>query len=60
VRVRGTDGTHTDTISEPFAIRRDVVQGDIFSPYAYILALAFLFFKHDPEDAADTLEGHVI
>ena len=52
VRVRGTDGT--DTISEPFAIRRGVVQGDIFSPYAYILALAFLFFKHDPEVAADT------
>jgi hypothetical protein len=30
------------------------MQGDIFRPYACILALAFLFFKHGPKNAADT------
>jgi hypothetical protein len=41
VRVQGTDGTNT--ISKRFTIRQGVVQGGIFSPYAYILAMAFLF-----------------
>jgi arginine deiminase len=43
-----------ETISRPFDIQRGVVQGDICSPYMYILALAFLFFAHDPEAAAGT------
>ena len=52
VRVRTENGE--ETISRSFNIRRGVVQGEICSPYTYILALAFLFFAHDPEAAAGT------
>ena len=40
---------HEEAMSWAFGIGRGVVQGDICSPYGYIIALAFLFYKHDPE-----------
>eukprot|EP01050_Picozoa_sp_SAG11_P050318 SAG11_NODE_27978_length_326_cov_1.634361_1_plen_82_part_01 len=40
-RVRVRDGTE-EVISRAFDVRRGVVQGDICSPYGYIIALAFL------------------
>ena len=61
VRVRTENGE--ETISRPFDIRRGVVQGDICSPYSYKLALAFLFFAHDPEAAVGTgvtLDGGIV
>jgi len=62
VRVRSENGE--ETISRAFGIGRGVVQGDICSPYGYILALSFLFFMHDPEAVAGTgitlVDGTVI
>ena len=49
IRVRNPDGT-TD-ISEPFDISRGVLQGDLFSPVAFIVGLWRTFVLHDPPNA---------
>ena len=48
VRVRNADGT--DTLSSSFPVRRGVVQGDIFSPLCFIVALDCIFLRHDKEE----------
>ena len=45
VRLRQPDGTMT--LSEPFNIARGVLQGDIFSPVAFIARLDRIFRMHD-------------
>ena len=45
VRLRHPDGTMT--LSEPFDIARGVLQGDIFSPVAFIAGLDRIFRMHD-------------
>ena len=49
IRIRNPDGT-TD-ISEPFDISRGVLQGDLFSPVAFIVGLWRTFVLHDPPNA---------
>ena len=49
VRIRNADGTAT--LSEPFDISRGVLQGDIFSPVAFIIGLWRTFVLHDLPDA---------
>ena len=46
VWIRNSDGTYT--YSDAFEICRGVVQGDIFSPYCLIVALAVLMMQYDP------------
>ena len=46
VRIRNSDGTYT--YSDAFEICRGVVQGDIFNPYCFIVALAVLMMRYDP------------
>ena len=45
VRLRQPDGTMA--LSEPFDIARGVLQGDIFSPVAFIAGLDRIFWLHD-------------
>ena len=45
VRTRNPDGSTND--SEPFDISRGVLQGDIFSPVAFIAGLMHIFRRHD-------------
>ena len=45
VRLRQPDGTMA--LSEPFDIARGVLQGDIFSPVAFIAGLDWIFRLHD-------------
>ena len=44
-----------DELSEPFNISRGVLQGDIFSPVAFIAGLWRIFSLHDSPDAGITL-----
>ena len=44
-KVTGTDGK--EIFSEPFAINRGVIQGDILSPLYFILALELILRRHD-------------
>ena len=53
VRVRNPDGSVED--SEPFDISRGVLQGDIFSPVAFIAGLMETFRTHDLPDAGITV-----
>ena len=58
VRIRNSDGTYT--YSDAFEICRGVVQGDIFSPYCFIVALAVLMMRYDPiryDDSSIKLDG---
>ena len=48
IRVRNANGSYT--FSRSFLINRGVVQGDIFSPYGFIIALAILVAEYDPLD----------
>jgi len=45
VRVSSTDGKYI--LSQPFPIRRGVVQGDITSPIYFVLALEMILREHD-------------
>ena len=53
VRIRNPDGT--DELSEPFNISRGVLQGDIFSPVAFIVGLWRTFALHDTPEAGVTV-----
>ena len=44
IRVGAGDRTHT----EPFPIDRGILQGDMFSPLCFVIALAYAFKKVDP------------
>ena len=58
VRIRNSDGTYT--YFDAFEICRGVVQGDIFSPYCFIVALAVLMMRYDPiryDDSSIKLDG---
>ena len=44
--VRAKDNTSTE-FSENFPVNRGVVQGDIVSPYCFILALQLIMLRHD-------------
>ena len=44
--VRAKDNTSTE-FSEKFPVNRGVVQGDIVSPYCFILALQLIMLRHD-------------
>ena len=46
--MRKADGT--DVYSESFPVRRGVVQGDIFSPLCFIVALECIFKRCDTEE----------
>ena len=43
--VRGQDPAGHTALSDAFSIDRGVVQGDIVSPYCFILALQLIFFS---------------
>jgi hypothetical protein len=47
VRVRVREGRQ-EMVSRAFDIHRGVVHGDICSPYGYIIALAFRFYRPVP------------
>ena len=53
VRIRNNDGTFSE--SEQFDISRGVLQGDIFSPVAFIAGLWQIFTKHDTPGAGVTV-----
>ena len=53
VRIRNPDGSVQD--SDPFDISRGVLQGDIFSPVAFIAGLMETFRTHDLPDAGITV-----
>ena len=53
VRIRNNDGTFSE--SEQFDINRGVLQGDIFSPVAFIAGLWRIFAKHDIPGAGVTV-----
>ena len=53
VRIRNPDGT--EQLSDPFDIARGVLQGDIFSPPAFIVGLWKTFQKHDIPGAGVTV-----
>eukprot|EP01045_Picozoa_sp_COSAG04_P020331 COSAG04_NODE_2071_length_4866_cov_24.794210_1_plen_206_part_00 len=57
VRVRKGNGE--EVFSESFDVRRGVVQGDIFSPLCFIIALARVMELHDTKLQGDGLQlGH--
>jgi len=57
VRVRKGNGE--EVFSESFDVRRGVVQGDIFSPLCFIIALARVMELHDTKTQGDGLQlGH--
>ena len=45
--VRATDSTGKHELSEAFEVNRGVVQGDIVSPFCFILALQLIFLECD-------------
>ena len=53
VRVRGDAGDRTHT--ESFPIDRGILQGDMFSPLCFIIALAYAFKKVDPGGGSNIL-----
>ena len=53
VRINNPDGSTDD--SEPFDISRGVLQGDIFSPVAFIAGLMQTFRSHDIPEAGITV-----
>ena len=55
VRVQKADGSHT--LSRSFDVRRGVLQGDIFSPLCFIVALSRIMEVHDATGGGLTL-GH--
>jgi hypothetical protein len=55
VKIRSPSGE--TLLSEPFDIRRGVVQGDIFSPLCFILALAVIIKKHLPPGGVAAMGG---
>ena len=50
--VRARDSSGFTVLSSAFSIDRGVVQGDIVSPYCFILALQLIYLRHD--DNPDT------
>ena len=53
--VRVQDASGTKTYSERIAVDRGVIQGDVFSPRAFIIGLQSLMMDHDsgnPQSAA--------
>ena len=56
VRIRNPDGS--EELSEAFDISRGVLQGDIFSPVAFIVGLWHTFAKHDLPTAGVTVGDH--
>ena len=50
--VRARDSSGFTALSSAFSIDRGVVQGDIVSPYCFILALQLIYLRHD--DNPDT------
>ena len=56
VRIRNPDGT--EELSDPFNISRGVLQGDIFSPVAFIVGLWRTFTLHDTPNAGVTVGEH--
>ena len=53
VRITKPDGCQET--SEPFSISRGVLQGDIFSPVAFITGLMHIFKVHDMKDSGVTV-----
>ena len=53
VRIRQADGSVE--LSNPFNIARGVLQGDIFSPKAFIAGLDRIFSRHDVHTAGVTV-----
>ena len=53
VRLRNPDGS--TTLSDQFDISRGVLQGDIFSPVAFIAGLMHIFKTHDDPEAGVTV-----
>ena len=53
VRQRNADGSTTE--SELFDISRGVLQGDVFSPVAFIVGLWLIFKRHDRPDSGITV-----
>ena len=53
VRVKGDAGERTAT--ESFPIDRGILQGDMFSPLCFLIALAYAFKKADPGGGSDKL-----
>jgi len=58
IRVRNKDGS--TTFSQSFVIKRGVVQGDIFSPYGFIIALAVLIAEYDRLDVTTDGQLHCL
>ena len=58
IRVRNKDGS--TTFSQSFVIKRGVVQGDIFSPYGFIIALAVLIAEYDQLDVTTDGQLHCL
>ena len=60
VRTSNADGTFS--FSDVFDINRGVLQGDIFSPIAFIIGLWHIFMKYDNPDAGITVgvEPHTV
>ena len=56
VRIRNPDGT--EQLSDAFDISRGVLQGDIFSPVAFIVGLWRTFTLHDLPTAGITVGDH--
>ena len=55
VKVRASSGE--TLLSEPFDVRRGVVQGDIFSPLCLILVLAVIMREHLPPGVIASVGG---
>lgn len=55
VKVTGVDGKQS--ASEPFPIRRGVLQGDITSPIYFVLALEAILRKHDKHPLAEAFDS---
>jgi hypothetical protein len=57
--VRATDSAGQTAMSEPFSVDRGVVQGDIVSPYCFIMALQLIFLQCDdrPDQGIVLQEG---
>ena len=58
IRVRNKDGS--TTFSQSLVIKRGVVQGDIFSPYGFIIALAVLIAEYDQLDVTTDGQLHCL
>ena len=52
-RVRVTTAAGEEVVSEKFAVRRGVIQGDIFSPLCFIVALEAIMRKHGGKGEMD-------